>query len=95
MKPTRIALRTLVPLATCAVLAGCATTPEQDPVVQRLTELDGRLLRIERVLANQSLLQLSQRIDEIRSRVLAAADSIAAGTLVAAPRPASMQAMAR
>ena len=31
----------------------------------------------------------------LRSRVQAAADSIAAGTLVAAPRPRSMQAMAR
>ena len=69
MKPTRIALRTLVPLAASVVLAGCATTPEQDPVVQRLTELDGRLLRIERVLANQSLLQLSQRIDETNAEV--------------------------
>jgi tol-pal system protein YbgF len=45
------------------VLAGCASTPEQDPVVQKLTELDSRLLRIERVLANQSLLDLSQRIE--------------------------------
>jgi tol-pal system protein YbgF len=50
-------------------MAGCATTPEQDPVVQRLTELDGRLLRIERVLANQSLLELSQRIDETNAEV--------------------------
>ena len=32
-------------------------------MVQKLTELDGRLLRIERVLANQSLLDLSQRIE--------------------------------
>ena len=31
----------------------------------------------------------------LRSRVQAAADSIAAGTLIAAPRPSSMQAMAR
>ena len=31
----------------------------------------------------------------LRSRVQAAADSIAAGTLIAAPRPASMQALAR
>ncbi|HEX7116711.1 MAG TPA: tol-pal system protein YbgF [Steroidobacter sp.] len=47
-----------------ALLAGCASTPpEEDPVVQKLTELDGRLLRIERVLANQSLLNLSQRIE--------------------------------
>ena len=36
------------------VLAGCVSTPpEEDPVVQKLTELDSRLLRIERVLANQ------------------------------------------
>jgi tol-pal system protein YbgF len=56
--------RTLLAAAACAWLAGCATTrPEEDPVVQKLTELDGRLLRIERVLANQSLLELSQRIE--------------------------------
>ena len=49
--------------AIVAVFAGCATTPEQDPVVQRLSEFDSRLLRIERVLTNQSLLDLSQRIE--------------------------------
>ena len=54
----------LVTAAACVWLAGCATTaPEEDPVVQKLTELDGRLLRIERVLANQSLLDLSQRLE--------------------------------
>ncbi len=56
-------MRTLTGLAICALLAGCATSPEQDPVVQRMTEIDSRLLRIERVLANQSLLDLSQRIE--------------------------------
>jgi tol-pal system protein YbgF len=55
-------LRTL-PAWVCLLLAGCVTTPEQDPVVQKLAELDGRLLRIERVLTNQSLLDLSQRIE--------------------------------
>ena len=52
-------------LVLCSVLAaGCATTPpEQDPTVQKLTELEGRLLRIERVLTNQSLLDLSQRLE--------------------------------
>ncbi|AMN47150.1 hypothetical protein ACG33_08575 [Steroidobacter denitrificans] len=55
--------RSLVATAACVWLAGCvATPPEEDPVVQKLTELDGRLLRIERVLTNQSLLDLSQRI---------------------------------
>src|SRR5262245_63615243 len=57
-------LRNVVFAAAAAVLAGCATTPpEEDPVVQKLTELDSRLLRLERVLANQSLLDLSQRIE--------------------------------
>lgn len=57
-------LRSALVLAALGVLAGCATTsPEEDPVVQKLSELDGRLLRIERVLANQSLLDLSQRIE--------------------------------
>ncbi|HVF16489.1 MAG TPA: tol-pal system protein YbgF [Steroidobacteraceae bacterium] len=56
-------MRSALGLAVCAVLAGCAVAPEQDPVVQRLTEMDSRLLRIERVLSNQSLLQLSQGIE--------------------------------
>src|SRR5262245_55808669 len=60
MKPVRV----WIALGACAWLCGCATTPpEADPVVQKLNELDGRLLRIERVLANQSLLDLSQRIE--------------------------------
>lgn len=51
-------------LLVAAVLAGCVTTPpEQDPTVQKLSELEGRLLRIERVLTNQSLLEMSQRLE--------------------------------
>jgi tol-pal system protein YbgF len=56
--------RALLSVLLCTLLAGCVSTPpEQDPVVQKLAELDGRLLRIERVLTNQSLLDLSQRIE--------------------------------
>lgn len=63
-------LRIAIVAAACAWLAGCASTPpEEDPVVQKLTELDGRLLRIERVLANQSLLDLSQRIEAAQAEV--------------------------
>lgn len=60
-------IQRLIIVGAAASLAACATTPEEDPVVQKLTELDSRLLRIERVLANQSLLDLSQRIDEVRA----------------------------
>jgi len=62
-------MRLALGLSICAVLAGCATAPEQDPVVQKLTELESRLLRIERVLSNQSLLQLSQGIESSQNEV--------------------------
>jgi tol-pal system protein YbgF len=61
-------VRYLIVVAVCGLLAGCATTPpEEDPVVQKLTELDSRLLRIERVLANNSLLDLSQRLEAVQT----------------------------
>jgi tol-pal system protein YbgF len=72
MTVCRPRLHAVAAAAVCAVLAGCATTsPEQDPVVQKMTELDSRLLRIERVLANQSLLDLSQRIEATQAEVRA------------------------
>jgi tol-pal system protein YbgF len=49
-------------------LAGCASTPpEQDPVQIKLNDLDTRLARIERVVTNQSLLQLSNQVESLRS----------------------------
>lgn len=58
-----------LPLAMLSLALGaCVTTPpEQDPVVQKLSELDGRLLRLERVLSNQSLLELSQRLEAVQA----------------------------
>src|SRR3954471_18244963 len=59
-------------LGASVLISGCATTPpEQDPVVQRLTEMDSRLLRLERVLANQSLLDLAQRIEAAQAETRA------------------------
>jgi tol-pal system protein YbgF len=49
-------------------MAGCASTPpEEDPVQIRLHDLDTRLARIERVVANQSLLELSNQVESLRS----------------------------
>jgi tol-pal system protein YbgF len=45
------------------VLAGCATTPEVDPMQVRLDDLDARVGRIDRIVSNQSLIQMAQRID--------------------------------
>jgi len=54
----------LAAAAVLTLLAGCVTTPpEEDPVQIKLRELDGRIQRIERVVANQSLLDLAQRVD--------------------------------
>jgi tol-pal system protein YbgF len=51
-------------------LAGCSLTPpEEDPVQLKLTDLDGRVGRIERVVSNQSLLDLAQRLDAAQADV--------------------------
>ena len=50
-------------------LVGCATAPEEDPVYIRMNDLDARVQRIERVLTNQSLLELAQRIDALQADV--------------------------
>jgi len=55
--------------AAVLLLAGCAVSPEEDPVQIRLNDLDTRLQRIERVLTNQSLLQMAQRIDAQQSQL--------------------------
>ena len=51
-------------------LAGCETTPEEDPVLQgKLSDLDARTGNIERVVQNQSLLSLAQRADQLQNEV--------------------------
>jgi tol-pal system protein YbgF len=48
-------------------LAGCASTPpEEDPVQIKLHDLDTRVTRIERVVANQSLLELSNQVESMK-----------------------------
>ena len=62
--------RWLLPLACGIGLAGCASTPEEDPVLQgRLSDLDSRTANIERVVQNQSLLSLAQRADQLQNEV--------------------------
>lgn len=60
-----------------ALLSGCATfSPEEDPVLRKLTELETRLAQVERVMENQSLVslltqvqQLSGELSELRDQV--------------------------
>jgi tol-pal system protein YbgF len=67
-------MRTLIACAAAGfaliTLAGCATTPEEDPILQdKLSNLDTRTARIERVISNQSLLQMAQMIDSLQEQV--------------------------
>jgi tol-pal system protein YbgF len=65
--PMRLNLLTVAALAT---LAGCASTPaEDDPVQVKLNDLDARVARIERVVSNQSLVQLAQNLDSVQADV--------------------------
>src|SRR5689334_20495954 len=54
-------------LACSLLVTACATPREQDPTWQKLTEVDGRVLRIERVINNQSLLELAQKNDALQT----------------------------
>lgn len=58
---------------TALAVAGCATTtpPDEDPVQIKLKDVDARLARIERVVANQSLLDLANQVEALRSDVRA------------------------
>ena len=61
--------RLLTVAAASLAIFGCATPPEEDPVFIRMNDLDARVQRIERVLTNQSLLELAQRLDSLQADV--------------------------
>lgn len=51
------------------MLAGCSLAPaEEDPVQIRLTDLDARVAKVERIIANQSLVELSQRVEALEAQ---------------------------
>jgi tol-pal system protein YbgF len=53
------------------LLAGCSvlTPPAEDPVLIKLDEMDRRLQAIERVVQNQSLVNMSQQLSTLERRV--------------------------
>ena len=57
----------LVPVLAVAT-ASCMSVPtEEDPVYLMLTDLEARLNRIERVIDNQSLIELSTQVDRLQA----------------------------
>src|SRR6185437_6585861 len=62
----RRCLGALAVLLAVGLVAGCQSEPAQpDPTEVRLNDLDQRLGRMERVVSNQSLVQLSQHVDQL------------------------------
>lgn len=56
-------------LVAGALAAGCAFQPEEDPVLLKLDELDQRVGAIERVVRNESLLQIATELDILRDEI--------------------------
>ena len=73
MKPVALHKTIAVCSSVCSlILMSCtagAVSREKDPVWQQLTEIDGRVLRIERIINNQSLLEMAQRDDELQQQL--------------------------
>jgi len=59
----------LLAASAALLIAGCAVSPEEDPVQIRMNDIDARLQRIERVMTNQSLLEMAQRIDALQAEI--------------------------
>lgn len=57
----------IVALAAAGI-AGCTTLPPaEDPVFLKLTDLEARLIRMERVIENESLIQLASQLDQLET----------------------------
>ncbi len=55
--------------APALLLAACATNPAEDPLQIRLNDFDTRLGRVERVVSNQSLVDMSRRLDALEAQL--------------------------
>jgi tol-pal system protein YbgF len=53
-----------------ALGAGCASAPAaDDPIQLKLNDIDARVTRIERIISNQSLVELAQHLDQVQADV--------------------------
>ena len=61
-----------LPAAAAILATGCSTlSPTEDPVALRMQDLEARVIRIERVVENQSLVQLATELDRLRAEATA------------------------
>jgi tol-pal system protein YbgF len=68
--PTRRVGALAVAVIATLSAAGCASTPAaDDPVQVKLSDIDARVTRIERIISNQSLVELAQHLDQVQGDV--------------------------
>jgi len=68
--PTRRVGALAVAVVATLSAAGCASTPSaDDPVQVKLNDIDARVTRIERIISNQSLVELAQHLDQVQADV--------------------------
>ena len=59
-------------VAAAFLATGCSTlSPAEDPVALRMQDMEARLIRIERIVENQSLVELSSEMERLRSETSA------------------------
>ena len=72
MRMLRVHRLGVLAVAMAFGLAGCLSTPpEEDPVQIKLNDLDVRLTRLEKVVQNQSQVQISNQLESLRADVRA------------------------
>jgi tol-pal system protein YbgF len=59
----------LILVALSLLLSACATNPAEDPVQIKLNDIDTRLGSVERVVSNQSLVEMSRRLDALEAQL--------------------------
>ena len=57
--------------AVAAVVGSSSLSARDDPVELKLTDLEARMIRIEQVVDNQSLIELANQLDQLRSETTA------------------------
>jgi tol-pal system protein YbgF len=61
----------LAAAAVAAVVGSSSLSARDDPVELKLTDLEARMIRIEKIVNNQSLIELANQLDQLRSETAA------------------------
>jgi tol-pal system protein YbgF len=65
-------MRFAIAAAAVAAVAGSSSlSARDDPVELKLTDLEARMIRIEKIVNNQSLIELANQLDQLRSETTA------------------------